>query len=111
MTMAMTACERKQAQRARAEGYILSRESGWKQQGIVDASYVAYLEMIVAQHSMCAICGDAIDSKSPLDHDHKNGAVRAVLCQRCNLTLGKYENSSAFLLNAAKYLRQFETRS
>src|SRR5260370_30662152 len=107
--MPMTSCERKEAQRARAVGYGLSRRCRWNDLGIdPEFSYTMYLEMIVAQHSMCAICGDEISNKSPLDHDHKNGAVRAVLCQRCNLTLGKVENSSAFLLNATRYLRQYE---
>src|SRR5260370_14733544 len=103
--MTMTSCERKQAQRARAVGYGLSRRCRWNDLGIdPEFSYTMYLEMIVAQKSACAICGDEISNKSPLDHDHKNGAVRGVLCRDCNLLLGKAELNKAFLRNAAAYL-------
>jgi hypothetical protein len=110
-TMAMSCQERKAAQRSRPDGYAKSRESGWKCQGIETFSYVAFLEMIVAQKSQCSICGCGIDASSHLDHDHKTGAVRSVLCQRCNLLLGKYEVSGSVLLrNAASYLESFQER-
>lgn len=108
--MAMSCKERKAKQRSTERGYALSREVQWRQQGIINASYQSYLEMIVAQKSLCAIvdCNHAIDSSSPLDHDHKTGLVRSVLCAPCNLLLGRVEAESvARLHNMARYLEQY----
>lgn len=107
--MARTSAERKRAQRATERGYALSRECDWRKQGIKNASYQAYLELIISQHSVCAMpqCGASVDTSSPLDHDHATGLVRGVLCQKCNLTLGQLEAgrySTACLYHAAEYL-------
>src|SRR5260221_8912549 len=106
--MAMSCKERKAAQRSREIGYAKSRQTSWKSQGINPITYTEYLELIVAQKSQCKICGTFIDATSPLDHDHKTGEPRGVLCSKCNLFLGKFENDgSIFLHNAAQYLEQY----
>lgn len=49
----------------------------------------AYREMYDAQSGFCGIC-----KQSPIecvDHCHKTGKVRGLLCSRCNLCLGHYE--------------------
>lgn len=79
-------------------------------------------QMQIAQNNMCAICGKPITTKigqdPVLDHDHKTGAVRAVLHRSCNSLLGKVENNSArfgvrdlfaFCLGTAKYLGRHQT--
>ena len=49
------------------------------------------------QSGRCAICKGTTasmqrgDSKWALDHCHKTGRIRGVLCHRCNLTLGYLE--------------------
>lgn len=106
--MAMTMQQRKAAQRSRPEGYAKSREADWKAQGIVDASYIKYLETIIQQGCKCAICGTRIDNRSPYDHDHRTGKARSVLCTDCNLSLGHVEAQRRFLDGAADYLHQWE---
>jgi hypothetical protein len=53
-----------------------------------------------------------------LDHDHKTGAIRAVLHRSCNAVLGKVENNAprfgvpdiiAFCAGLAPYLRRHAT--
>lgn len=39
-----------------------------------------------------------------IDHDHKTGAVRGLLCNLCNGMLGKVKDDREWLLRAAKYL-------
>ena len=50
----------------------------------------------------CAICGNNTDLV--IDHDHKTGNFRGVLCRRCNLGLGHFNDNPALLLKAVDYL-------
>jgi hypothetical protein len=44
-----------------------------------------YTELLAAQGGRCAICRAKPKSKRlAVDHDHKSGAVRGLLCSRCN---------------------------
>lgn len=57
-----------------------------------------------AQHGLCAIC-KTFDFNLVVDHDHKTGAFRALLCNFHNPMLG-YANDSIHILEAAiVYLR------
>ena len=69
-----------------------------------------YREMRDAQDGLCAICGKADTSGKNLavDHCHKTGRVRKLLCWVCNTTIGRYEDDPAILDKAAKYLRDHE---
>ena len=67
-------------------------------------SLVQWEEMLIEQSGRCAICGVAM--KNPhVDHDHKTGKVRDMLCSRCNRMLGVVEDTE-FLSSAGKYLLQ-----
>ena len=62
-----------------------------------------YEEMYEAQNGCCAICGNWNISLS-VDHCHKEGQVRGLLCQPCNMGLGFLRDSIPNLLNAVQYL-------
>lgn len=62
----------------------------------------AFSALLRGQNGTCAICRAGEDWV--VDHDHKTGAVRGVLCRQCNLGLGGFKDSPDSLLNAAKYL-------
>jgi hypothetical protein len=49
--------------------------------------------MVIAQANRCAICRrDLGEGRGRhVDHDHSTGAVRGLLCVRCNTTLGRVE--------------------
>lgn len=49
----------------------------------------------------CAICGDVA---MHVDHDHKNGKVRGVLCVNCNVGLGRFHDDPDMLKKAINYL-------
>lgn len=62
-----------------------------------------YNSMMHLQENKCAICGD-MSEKLCVDHDHKTGKVRGLLCSNCNTSLGKFKDSIQILKNAISYL-------
>lgn len=64
-----------------------------------------YRAMIADQCGCCAMCDRQLGpSLAPcIDHDHKTGIVRGILCHRCNIGLDGYER---VLQQAPIYLRQ-----
>jgi DNA repair exonuclease SbcCD ATPase subunit len=72
--------------------------------GVTQAEYD---KMLVAQEGRCRICGtDKPTGHSKrffsVDHDHKTGRVRGLLCHTCNTQLGWFENNTVAVMN---YLR------
>lgn len=68
-----------------------------------------YSEMMIAQGLMCSICDlKQADSKSKfhVDHDHKTGAVRGILCRSCNHGLGNFKDDYFTLGRAIEYLHR-----
>lgn len=66
------------------------------------------LKALLTQHDVCAICGLADwGKKGPcVDHCHKTGAVRGILCGRCNTGLGQFGDDPKRLLSAVSYLER-----
>ena len=48
-------------------------------------------QVLASQDDKCAICGSELTGKCDLDHDHKTGKVRGVLCHSCNIRLVNVE--------------------
>jgi hypothetical protein len=66
-----------------------------------------YEAMLAAQGGVCAICGKLNgNSRLYVDHCHRDGGVRGLLCARCNSWLGRYEQPG-FLERADAYLARF----
>lgn|SRR5882757_2381911 len=72
-----------------------------------------YEAMIKAQENRCAICGNQPDpqgvksaSRLHVDHDRKTGAVRSLLCVRCNPGIGYFLDDPAVLRAAADYIER-----
>ena len=60
-------------------------------------------EMLAAKQGRCAICG-APDPQH-VDHDHRNGWVRGILCFNCNGGLGQFMDDPRLLAGAYTYLK------
>ena len=60
--------------------------------------------LIIGQSGRCAVCG--LPCHDPhVDHDHKTGKVRALLCSPCNQALGLMRDDPQRMESAAAYLR------
>lgn len=59
-----------------------------------------------AQQFRCAICRDPLDfgKFTHVDHDHKTGVVRSLLCTHCNRGLGAFRDSAELMSRAIQYL-------
>lgn len=60
------------------------------------------LEMLESQDWTCVLCPADLRNGFHTDHDHATGAVRGMLCRRCNHRLGWVERIG--LKNIAAYL-------
>lgn len=68
-----------------------------------------YHAMITKQNNRCAICDKAGGfglEKLVIDHCHKSGKVRGLLCRLCNTSLGGFRDDEELLMNAVYYLRR-----
>lgn len=70
-----------------------SRKTRLKKLGINENEYN---EMFLKQNGVCAICSGKPDTqwkKLAVDHCHKTGKVRGLLCMVCNTMLGRFEKN------------------
>lgn len=107
------ACKQKKAKQYYIEhtekGKKLARNRDLKKYGI---TFEEQKKMLEEQGGRCKICGEPIalfgDSKkhtAHVDHNHKTGSVRGLLCQECNTGLGKFRDNIEYLENAIEYLK------
>ena len=72
-----------------------------KRYGITLAEYDALLEK---QGGVCAICRKHSKRRLCVDHCHRTGMIRGLLCDSCNLGLGSLKEDQASLVAALAYL-------
>ncbi len=71
-----------------------------------------YNEIVAEQQGVCWICRKPNNAKntdgSPkvlyVDHCHKTGKVRGLLCMSCNTAIGHFKDNTEILARAAEYL-------
>lgn len=89
---------------------------GWHQQSIAKKleyrlrrfyglTTAQFERMKKEQDCRCAVCHEPCD-KLNVDHDHKTGKVRALLCHLCNSAIGGMQDDPQRLREAACYLER-----
>lgn len=68
-----------------------------------------YNALLTAQNGVCAICCGVPKGRRSLvvDHDHKTGKVRGLLCSPCNTGLGGFRDSRMRMRTAIAYLEKY----
>lgn len=92
-----------------------SKENYWKNHrqwtsNILRRSYGVTIEeyerLFAKQHGICGICKQPPGKKSlAIDHCHRTGKIRGLLCVRCNLGLGNLRDDPQLLRAALRWLR------
>jgi len=67
--------------------------------------------MLFKQEGKCAICSKIFTyekcSLNPcVDHNHKTGNIRGLLCRKCNISIGLLNDSSFIIQNAINWLKE-----
>jgi len=92
----------KQANPAKRAAY---QRTSWlkRKYGLTQDDYAA---LLAKQSHLCKICLTSKPGKSgwAIDHNHKTGNVRGILCQACNTALGLLKESSTIMTAAMAYL-------
>jgi len=64
-----------------------------------------YDKILTHQKGVCAICKKPPKTrKLAVDHNHKTGLVRGLVCWRCNSALGKFDDDPVLIEQALTYL-------
>jgi hypothetical protein len=66
-----------------------------------------YNDLFEKQSGLCAACGSSETSLKGylcVDHDHKTGKIRGLLCRRCNVALGLVNDNTTILIKMIDYL-------
>jgi len=73
---------------------------------LFDLTPEEYDRILAFQGGRCAICPREPTEKMRLsvDHNHKTGEVRGLLCWLCNVALGKFRDDYVLLNAAAQYV-------
>lgn len=70
-----------------------------------------YNNILEKQDNSCAICKKHKDNFNyflVVDHCHKTGNIRGILCRKCNLGIGHLNDNIDILKNSIFYLEQFK---
>ncbi len=91
--------ENKTAIQAKQKGYSL-----WTKFKLTPQQYKEHLEK---QGNKCWICKGTPKQALAVDHCHKSGKVRALLCSPCNTGIGMFKENTKLLEAAMHYLNLF----
>lgn len=87
--------------RRRARGYALKRKYG--------ITIDQYEELLERQDNSCALCGKSAEehhTNLAVDHNHRTGEIRGLLCTHCNYRLVARHTDGSLLRRMADYIEQ-----
>lgn len=65
-----------------------------------------YENLVDEQQNLCKIC--LKNTKLVIDHCHRTGKVRGLLCHNCNVSLGLLKENIKIIQNIINYLKEFK---
>lgn len=70
-----------------------------------------YDKLLIKQNNKCAVCGVNQEDYYKIlavDHNHKTGKVRGLLCENCNRGIGLFKDDINTLFKVIKYLEKMD---
>jgi N12 class adenine-specific DNA methylase len=64
-----------------------------------------YKTLLESQQNCCDICKIKVDELC-IDHCHKTGKIRSLLCHKCNTAIGLFSEDTKVLQNAIEYIQK-----
>ena len=105
--------------------YVKSKKGEWEKKnperarqialrGILKFSYNMTLEqydsLLTKQDFVCAIChkiNNIQGRRLEVDHDHKTGKIRGLLCNGCNVGIGAFSDDMDLMAKAVQYVNKY----
>lgn len=113
----------KHRERLRVLSLVYSKENKvsiqhYKRRHKYGLSQETYDRLFTSQNGRCRICGEYETAKDvsgnikslAVDHNHSTQLVRALLCSKCNLSLGLINERPEIALRAYAYLLEWRER-
>ena len=100
----------------RKEELARNRKYHQENKGKINARHRLYMHgmtqedhnaLLKKQKNRCAICRKKFRKTPHIDHSHKTGSNRGLLCDDCNLGLGRFKDSIEILKSTIKYLKDW----
>lgn len=95
------------------ERYLLVQRRAykkWRLETRYGLTVEKFFKMLKKQSSRCAMCREKFLSskQTHVDHDHKTGKVRGLLCAACNRGLGFLRDSIVIFKQGIRYLKKHQ---
>ena len=89
--------------------YDKAKDKNKKLMSAYNITFEEYKTMIEVQDYKCCICGDILNTDlkkrlAPVDHCHKTGRIRGILCKDCNVGLGSFKDDIDVMNSAIQYI-------
>jgi hypothetical protein len=100
------------------ENYNPKVTKGYHLKRVYKITLAEYQDLFKIQGGVCAICHNPetiVDAKNGLlrdlavDHNHKTGRVRGLLCRRCNQAIGLLNEDKDLLQQMIDYLSSIDS--
>jgi dCMP deaminase len=102
----VAAAERRRAGKYHERPEYKEKARAWRLANYYQITSEEYERLLRVQGGNCAICHNPppAGQNLPIDHDHKTGRVRGLLCHKCNVSLGNLRDDPRHLKAAISYL-------
>lgn len=91
---------------------IQKRTKEWHIARTYGISLKKFRKMLKNQGNKCAICRSPVPDNPKrrwhVDHNHKTGKIRGILCHNCNVALGHFKENKKVMKRAIKYLEKHD---
>lgn len=100
--------EKMRAKQKRLRARHPERYRGYFRKSTYGVTEEVFKQMQESQAGRCALCKK--ERRLVIDHDHITGAVRKLLCYRCNLLVGIFESSRDLEIPIKEYLSHYGSK-